>query len=569
VGKPVKFARGLAAALTSIALTGCFGPLAKRLADKEVYPIIAQKQMEALDRMRPFTIDERVDPTTAWVMENAPRASDQFTTAGLSVTLGQTIALSLGNSRQYQSQKEGLYQSAQSLTAERHDFSPIFSGSVSGTVSRSPAAGGGVNRQLSGSSRLAVSQLFASGARATVSLTNNFSRFLNGPPDEVSPGSIGAVITQPLLRGAGMRIALENLIQAERNMIYDVRDFARFERAFIISRIDDYFRTLQQLDAVRNDQAALRSVRESREQAEAQSDAGKTPLFQVFQAQSRELTASDRLNSSQTAYSSQLDRFKFNLGLPIDIALIPDESELDRFTQVALEPPALTQNEAVELALIRRLDYLTTKDAVEDVARRLHIAENSLLPNFDLSASIRYGTKDKAPLDFLPGTRSYDVGVDLELPLDRKNERNSYARALIQVAGQRRNLEQTRDQIIQEVRAEYRNLQEALSSYRIQIETEKIDELRLENNKILFENGRVQIIDILDAEEDLRNSRNARTRALVNYVLSRLRFLLAIEALDVDEDGNLIELDPVQLLAESRGRRTPGSSEAEDWIRRN
>ena len=48
----------------------------------------------------------------------------------------------------------------------------------------------------------------------------------NNPSTTVSTLSLDVI--QPLLRGAGWAVTLEPLTQAERNLLYAVRDFARF-----------------------------------------------------------------------------------------------------------------------------------------------------------------------------------------------------------------------------------------------------------------------------------------------------------------------------------------------------
>jgi len=68
--------------------------------------------------------------------------------------------------------------------------------------------------------------------------------------------SIGSVltasVTQPLLRGAGRRIAQENLTQAERNVLYQIRSFNRYRQLFVVTIVNDYYRVLQQRDTVTN-----------------------------------------------------------------------------------------------------------------------------------------------------------------------------------------------------------------------------------------------------------------------------------------------------------------------------
>jgi hypothetical protein len=56
---------------------------------------------------------------------------------------------------------------------------------------------------------------------------------------------LSASVTQPLLRGSGRQIVQENLTQAERNALYQIRSFNRYRQTFVVSIVNDYYRVLQ------------------------------------------------------------------------------------------------------------------------------------------------------------------------------------------------------------------------------------------------------------------------------------------------------------------------------------
>jgi outer membrane protein TolC len=81
----------------------------------------------------------------------------------------------------------------------------------------------------------------------------------------------------------------------------------------------------------------------------------------------------------------------------------------------------LNLEEAVRIAFTSRVDLHTVEDRVEDAERRVGVAANALLPQFDLVAS---GRIDGAPnrqspnLDF--DNYAWNAGLEVDLPLDRK-----------------------------------------------------------------------------------------------------------------------------------------------------
>ena len=59
-------------------------------------------------------------------------------------------------------------------------------------------------------------------------------------------------------------------------------------------------------------------------------------------------------------------------------------------------------------------------------------------------------------------------------------------------------------------------------------------EKRVENTKMLFEDGRIAIREYLDAQDDLSNARNSLTRQLVTHRMCWLRLLYQLDELQVD-----------------------------------
>jgi outer membrane protein TolC len=308
----------------------------------------------------------------------------------------------------------------------------------------------------------------------------------------------------------------------------------------VVDRVNDYYRLLQAADTIVNERASYERLILARERAEAMLEANRVSQNDVDQAQQSEISARNSWITAQTNYRLQLDSFKSTLGMPTEINIEPDRGELDKLQQAGLVELDLSLPEAEHLALEGRLDLKTSREEVEDRMRRLKIAENNLLPALDLSADLNVPEPPgNRYLDSIWEQRSYSAGVDLELPLDRKSERNSYRQALINVQSTERSARQLRNDIIVQVRRAYQNVLEARESYSIQQEGLRLAERRVDSVAMLLDAGEpgIDIFDQLDAENALRNARNAVTRALVDYTVARLDLFVATESLEIDEQG--------------------------------
>lgn len=153
------------------------------------------------------------------------------------IKLEQSVELGLINAREYQDIREELYLTALEVTRERFSFAPQFFAIEEGIRQRSgqnSVAGEANNWQSS--SQGGVAQLFSTGALLLVNFANQTVITLSGAGKHtVSVSNVNLDMVQPLLRGGGRAVTLEPLTQAERNLLYEVRLFARFRKTFFVA----------------------------------------------------------------------------------------------------------------------------------------------------------------------------------------------------------------------------------------------------------------------------------------------------------------------------------------------
>jgi outer membrane protein TolC len=134
------------------------------------------------------------------------------------------------------------------------------------------------------------------------------------------------------------------------------------------------------------------------------------------------------------SYKQNLDLFKILLGLPTDARIILDDKELEGLRIVH---PAILPEEAVQVALVTRLDLATSRDRKVDAERQVDVAADGLKPMLNLVVSGNIDNKPGSnnPLDLDLERARGSMGLNLELPIDRKAARNRCRAALIQKTG--------------------------------------------------------------------------------------------------------------------------------------
>jgi hypothetical protein len=152
------------------------------------------------------------------------------------ITLDQSVELGIVNSREFQDRREDLYITALPVTLQRFAFSAQFlaAGEAIRQWAGSQSTAGRQNN-WSITTNTGVSQLFSTGALLLLNFANqtviDFAHF----PRVISESSATLDLAQPLLRGGGRAVTLEPLTQAERDLLYEIRTYARFRKEFYVS----------------------------------------------------------------------------------------------------------------------------------------------------------------------------------------------------------------------------------------------------------------------------------------------------------------------------------------------
>ena len=296
------------------------------------------------------------DPFTRTLSANHDLTSSLQTAPAIEdLSLAQAVELSLIHSREYQGQLESLYLAALNLTFERYRFNirPLnHLGLEPGSGLSYQQGPDGASQFELGPSFFGLSRLFPSGAQLVGELVNNTIWLAAGSGSSSTASSFALSLVQPLMRGAGREIVLEDLTQAERNVLYAVRDFSRFRRQFFVSTITGgqvaglqrflrgfeflggsgapsvgFFPVLLRLQKLRNRQYMTRTLEFLIDDLKA---AHAEPL-DIARLESTLADSRDELFSNQRIFEDKRDQYKVQLGFPPDMRITLDDSLLKPF----------------------------------------------------------------------------------------------------------------------------------------------------------------------------------------------------------------------------------------------
>lgn len=502
----------------------------------------------------------------------------------LKLSLVDALQIGAHNSFDYQSRKEDVFQAALSLDLERNEFRNIFFSQVQSGLSTDSSG----SRTVSGvdsSATAGVGRTLRSGIDLSTAIAVDLAKLLTQNGASSRGLAADASVSIPLLRGSGRHIVAEPLTQAERDVVYAIWQFERFKRTFAVGVARDYFSVLRQMDSVKNAQDNYRSSITSSRWSRRNADAGNISEVDVDRARQRELEARNGWVSAQAQYENRLDAFKSSIGLPPDARLELDPNELEQLRQrtssmveaviaetqaeaAKVTPPAdapielvapgkkdagpfeIEEAVAMQLALENRLDLRVVDGAVYDAQRQVVVRADALRAELTLLGTAALGsgrsvgsaTSDDSNLRFDQGR--YASLLTLDLPLERTAERNAYRRSWIDLERATRNVQSLEDQIKLSIRNQLRTLLDSRESLKIQALSVVVAEKRVRMSKIVLEAGRIQILDLLDAQDDLLSAQNRLTASVINYRLAELDLQRDMGLLQVDASGSWSEFSP-------------------------
>lgn len=512
-----------------VLVSGCskIGNLAEKRADKAAYENIRGAQLAGMGEADLFSIGTGESVILQDLLEMDRKQSDAQV-----LSLADTLAVAMANSRSYQFRKETLFIEALNLSETQKDFSWNYSGYAD-------ARNHGGNQELFGDSgvdssiRAGVQRTLATGARISLGFTQNFVNLLSSPDSATDSNLLSFNIVQPLLNGVGPLVTKEPLKQAERNMVYSVRDFKRYQQGFVIDVASRYYSVLRSRDQLTNSRKRYESSVSNRERNDSLARAGRIPDFQAAQTQLSELNAADSWSLAKANYESALDNFRFTLGLPIDLNVEPDSKELEQLADRGLVELDITLDVALASAISNRLDLITKRQRVEDEERQLKIQQRNFMPSLDVDYTISQRLESSATSEDV----NQDLAVRLNLPFDWTEKRNSFRQAQISLERERRGLDEDISDVRRDVRDLWRKLDRNRSVYNNRLLSVKLSERTVEQTSLLLKQGRALTRDLLDAEDNLTDARNAATLALVDFTINRMRFWNAIERFEIDPKG--------------------------------
>lgn len=295
--------------------------------------------------------------------------------------LKQDTVVELGviHSREYQNQLESLYLNALALTLNRFEFALHWFATNTTFWTDYGSTETGINN-ITTNSNAGFTRNFTAGGQFLIDFANSYVFQFSGLHHSYVNSNILINLTQPLLRRAGIQVRMENLTEAERSLLYQLRFFAHFRKSFAVDLANQTFLNLLfQEQVIRNQRENVKTLEQSYTLYEALLAAGIVSGVQVDQIYQQLQQGRAALIRLEADLQTALDNFKIALGLPPTLDVKIDDTLLKPFQLT--DPKVIQLQRDIEKlqAEYRELDQLPTKVKLESGYKSLKLLINTTL----------------------------------------------------------------------------------------------------------------------------------------------------------------------------------------------
>ncbi|MDZ7852188.1 MAG: TolC family outer membrane protein [Halomonas sp.] len=344
------------------------------------------------------------------------------------------------------------------------------------------------------------------------SQTGGFSAGSPGGDDNYNSAGLTLEATQALFDARNSR----EVEQAERQIDQQTYQLAATEQQVLIDVSSAYFEILRAYEVLEARRAQERAIGRQLEQAREQFEVGLIAITEVEEAQAR----FDQSRAERIAADSDL-QVRFEVLERLTGQRYESIDALGK--ELPVQPPTpADRNYWVELAMANNPLVLASEAGVAVSRTSVAIARAQRLPTLNAFANYSYAEDDR---DAVEGHNSASqVGLRASLPLYTGGRTQASIRQnTYRLEASQYDFEDQRRDTMQQVRSFYTQVSNDVSTVEARAQAIVSNQSALDATRAGYEVGTRNIVDVLNAEQNLYNAVADYASARYDYVLDLLR----------------------------------------------
>jgi len=425
---------------------------------------------------------------------------------GITISLNDALEIALKQNRSLVRGQLGIQSNSLSLNSQESEFD----------VKVLPKGALGYSSESDDAWRVAadISKKSSSGVVATLT-----PEVANG--DDGEHTGVGVSLSIPLLRGLGKQFTRDAVYSSRFAVKQSKIEYYKLQKTIILQTVSQVYATIQTQQKLGYLKKHLQRLGNHLALAKLKEKAGVITAIDLYRAEIRIKEVQDELTATIELYENNRDQLKEILAMPIT-------GNVTVTAPIDFVPIELVESDTIQIALENRIELEQSELEIGEAKRKLAVAENNLLPHMDLE--IGYNKFGERVVFDLP-EESWTVSVTSDTDIFRKVEKNDYQESQIKHRRTLLNLEETKQNIIQEVRTELNSLEKQEKQIAIRKEQAKQAQGKLMLSESKFRHGMAGNFDLLESQSQLQRAQTDLIFDRIGYIVGTYRLRSAIGTL--------------------------------------
>jgi outer membrane protein TolC len=436
------------------------------------------------------------------------------------LTLDDAVHEALAHSERTADARDGVEQAQLGRRLARNAFHPKLVPNVLGSFGQTDVANQTYRLDLT--QKLKTGTELRAGMGAT-SAENQIGRYYNTDTT--------LQLSQPLLRGFGKAAAKRHLTAADARLLDAERQEQLAEQRLAFDVASTYCRLVAQRHLAAVATASLSRAQTLLEASQAKLEVGKVSQLDVYRAQQLVAQAEGQVLDARGAAEDIKDALRALMGRT-DSEDFDVSEEIPRWA--APVPPS---EDAVALALERRLELRSAAEAITEAERSASFAKNQLLPQLDVNLTLtRRGATDHLGGGFGVDDFEFATFFAISLPVDRTPQIVEYHQSLIERDRRKRDLETLRMRVADDARRAVRQVERLAKSIEVAEASLEFARKELEVAELRYQRGLSNNLDVVNAEGTVLAAEARRLQTLADQAVARVSLRATLGVLDPRKD---------------------------------
>jgi outer membrane protein TolC len=393
-----------------------------------------------------------------------------------------------------------------------------------------------------------LSQRFFTGTQVT--LNPSYAIATDG---QSQSALFGTSISQPLLRGASRTAIRAGIDSAESSLESAARQYRLAEERVVVDAVAAHYAVLRAEQALQFQRASFRRVEGFVKATEVKERIGLADAIDLFRARLRLDQAVDSVQGAEKTRADAMESLRSVLDLSPNHPIDP----IGRIRRLSW---SIDEDQAVRIALSRRLEIDQAEASIRDARRGVALAEEALLPRLDLVLSYNRLSSGGSFTDALGfDQESLTIGLQTQGDFSPEAQRLALAQSKLSFDAVVRGAAQVRLGVENQVRSTIRRLQRAEERIENQRNQLRQAEGKLRLSQLKFERGLVGNFDLLESETELLSAELGVADAVVDQILAVYELRRSMATLIGEGDP---AAPPVAEEEDAASTRSPAASPA-------